>query len=59
MQELIVNRDMEPNDVVKYYFAEYGDEEIDDALWNHTCWPFGSLEEIGDDVYLYYLKNRR
>lgn len=48
-----------PEEVILYYFPEADDEDIDYVLWNHTRWPYGPIVSIADEVYKYYLNNRR
>lgn len=49
---------MTADDVVKYYFQEFDEEDIEHVLFNYTAYPFGCLEWIAEEVYEYYIKNR-
>jgi hypothetical protein len=50
---------MKPSDIVLYYFSEYDEEDVDWLLYNHSSWPWGTLEWINEEIYTYYLKNKR
>lgn len=58
MQKLVIKDGMTLCEVVRYYFAEYGEEECEELLMSETVYPFGSLEWIGEEIWVYYLKNR-
>lgn len=43
------------NEVFAYYFPDLSSSEIDNILWNETCYPFDT-EKTLDQIYEYYLK---
>ena len=47
------------DEVVKYYFPEVDDEDIDWILFENTIFPFGDIEWIAEEIYEYYLNNKR
>ena len=58
MQKLTLLEDMQPHELVLYYFPTADDEDIDWILWNSTCWPYGPIERINDNIYEWYLKSK-
>lgn len=59
MRKLDVIEDgMMPDDIVRWYFPEMDEDDVDWVLFNKTVWPYGSLWDINDGVYEYYLVNR-
>lgn len=37
-------------DLVRQYWPSATDEEVDSILWNCTCFPFGSVDKIRDQL---------
>jgi len=37
-------------DLVRQYWPSVTDEEADSILWNCTCFPFGSLERVREQL---------
>ena len=33
-------------DLVREYFPDAADSECDRLLWNDTCFPFGTIEQV-------------
>ena len=58
MRKIEIEEWMMPDDLVRYYFPEMDEDDVDWVLMNKTRWPFGSIEDIGDDVYDYYVERR-
>lgn len=58
MEKLILKGES-ADEIVRYYFPEIDDEDIDWILLDNTVFPFGDLEWIAEEIYEYYLKNKR
>ena len=37
-------------DLVKKYFPDASDELCDFILWEKTCFPFGPIEDVEEDI---------
>ena len=57
--EKLVLKGHSPDEIVRYYFPEKDDEDIDWIIWENTGWPFADIEWIAEEIYEYYLKNKR
>lgn len=58
MEKLVLIEDINPDDLVRYYFPMVDDEDVDWILWNVTCFPYGPIGRINDMIYEWYLKSR-
>lgn len=54
----VIEDDMMPDDIVRWYFPEMDEDDVDWVLFNKTVWPYGSLGNINDGVYEYYIERR-
>lgn len=57
--EKLVLKEHTPDEIVRYYFPEIDDEDIDWILLDNTAFPFADIEWIAEEIYEYYLKNKR
>lgn len=58
MQKLELIEDISPYELVRYYFQEADDEDIDYILFIKTSFPWGPIERINEDIYEWYLKSK-
>lgn len=56
---MTISQNTKPRDIVLYYFAEYDEDDVDHLLFNYCSWPFGTLEWLNEEIYDYYLNNKR
>lgn len=57
--EKLVLKEHSPDEIVRYYFHEIDDEYIDWILVYNTGFPFADIEWIAEEIYEYYLNNKR
>jgi hypothetical protein len=58
MDKMVIGVGVSPDDIVRYYFPEMGEDDVDMLLWDETCYPFGPVERIGDMIWEYYERVR-
>lgn len=58
MDKVIIEDWMMPDDLVRCYFPEMDEEDVDWVLWNKTMFPFGGIDDMNDDIYEYYVERR-
>ena len=58
MEKLKIVVGMLPYYIVRYYYGSMYNGVVGDFLWENSCYPFGDIYWIGEEVWDYYLRNK-